>query len=115
MAKKEAPVLQRMYLFLQWLIRRVNHFPRSQRFILGDRIENSALDIQRLLVQAVFSRQKKDILRQANLELEQLRWLLRLAHDEKLLTRDQYYFAADCLHEIGRQVGGWQKQASRTP
>ena len=48
---------------------------------LGPRIVESSLDLYLSLVEAQYSSQRRKILRAANLELEKLRHLLRLAHD----------------------------------
>jgi len=46
MDKSDQPaVIADMHSFLHWLIPTVEKFPRSQRFVLGDRIENLALDM----------------------------------------------------------------------
>jgi hypothetical protein len=99
-----------MYEFLRWLIERVGKFPRDQRFLLGDRIENAGLDVLLLLVEAVYSRDKRGVLRRANLELEKLRWLIRLAQDSRLLSVSQYEYAAKQMTDVGAQIGGWIKQ-----
>ena len=52
-------------------------------------------------------------LAQANREMEVLRWLVRLAHDRKILTAKQYEAAAEGIYECGRMVGGWQKDSQR--
>jgi hypothetical protein len=70
-----------MYRFLLWLIPTLEKFPRGQRFLLGDRIENAALDTLDLLIQATYSRDRQALLHRANLGLERLRVLSRLAHD----------------------------------
>lgn len=38
-----APVLEKMHQFLLWLIPTVDKFPRAQKFLLGDRIQSTAL------------------------------------------------------------------------
>jgi len=48
-----------------------------------------------------------------NLRLEQLRVLLRLCHDRRLLTPEGYEYGARMLLEAGRMVGGWIR--SREP
>lgn len=37
-----APVLEKMHQFLLWLVPTVDRFPRSQKFMLGDRIQDTA-------------------------------------------------------------------------
>ena len=42
---KTGPALEAHLRFLAWLIPAVERFPRSQKFLLGDRIQNTALDV----------------------------------------------------------------------
>jgi hypothetical protein len=51
-------------------------------------------------------------LRQANLGIEKLRFLLRLAADLRLLDRRRHEHAARALDETGRLIGGWMKAHS---
>jgi hypothetical protein len=44
-ARRTGPALEAMYQFLLWLIPTVDKFPRSQKFVLGDRMETAALDV----------------------------------------------------------------------
>jgi hypothetical protein len=41
-ARRTGPALEAMYQFLLWLIPTVDKFPRSQKFVLGDRIRADA-------------------------------------------------------------------------
>ena len=53
------------YDLLLWLINHVGRFPRSPRFVLGDRIELRMLTVLESLVLAAYSRGKKEHLHQA--------------------------------------------------
>ena len=61
------PVIDKLYDLILWLLPHIAKFPRSQRFVLGDRIERSVLDVQELLIEAAYSRRKTDLLKQANI------------------------------------------------
>src|SRR4051812_2058784 len=45
-----------MYRFLLWLIPAVEKFPRSQKFLLGDRIQNAGLEVLERLIEATYTR-----------------------------------------------------------
>jgi hypothetical protein len=96
-----------------WLVPRVNEFPRSQRFVLGDRIETTALDLLDALVEAQFRRDKLELLARANSLLVRLRHLLRLANDLHLLGARRYEFVSERIEELGRMIGGWSRQQQR--
>lgn len=102
-------VLEKMYRFQLWLIPTLEKFPRSQRFLLGDRMQTQAHDVLDGLISATYSRDALPALNAANLGLEQLRFSLRLARDLNHLDLRRYEFAAESLLEIGRLIGGWRK------
>ena len=56
---KEIDAITRLYDFILWMIPKLEKFPRSQKFLLGDRIETLMLEILELLIEAAYSRQKQ--------------------------------------------------------
>ena len=98
-----------MYRFLLWLVPTIEGFPRSQKFMLGDRIQSIALAVLEALIEATYSRSRDRQLSEANLGLEKLRVLFRLAKDLRHLDARRYEHAARTLDEVGRMVGGWIK------
>ena len=108
-ARATGPVLEAHYRFLIWLVPTVEKFPRSQKFLLGDRIQSTALDILESLLEATYTRDRKGFLSQANLGIEKLRYLFRLAHELRYLDSRRYEYAARALNDIGRMIGGWKK------
>ena len=44
-ARETGPALESHYRFLLWLVPTVERFPRSQKFLLGDRIQGATLDV----------------------------------------------------------------------
>jgi len=109
--------LEKCYQFLLWLVPTVEKFPKSQKFLLGDRIQNLALDVQESLIEATYSKNPAAHLSSANMRLEKLRFLFRLALDLKYIDLRRYEFAARAVDEIGRMAGGWMKasRAEKTP
>lgn len=116
-SRQNAPVVEKMYQFLTWLIPTVEKFPRSQKFTLGDRIQTAALDVLDGLIEASYRRDRQQVLTQTNLRIEKLRFLFRLALDLRCIDMRRYEHAARNLDEIGRMVGGWIKanHAEKTP
>jgi len=96
-----------MYRFLLWLIPTVEAFPRRQKFLLGDRLQSIALGVLEALIEATYSRTRERPLGEANLGLEKLRILFRLAKDLRHLDLRRYEHASRSLDEVGRLVGGW--------
>jgi hypothetical protein len=102
--------IAKCYDLLKWLAPTVSKFPRDQRYAIGQRIENKLLDILDLLLEANYSKEKLTTLRNANLGLEQLRYLIRLSFDLRFINLKRYEYASKEINEIGKLVGGWIKQ-----
>ena len=108
-ARRTGPALEKAYQFVLWLVPTVEKFPRNQRFLLGDRIQTTVLQVTEGIVEATYSPQSGPVLRGVNLALEKLRLLFRLAKDLRYLDLRRYEFAARSIDEIGRLIGGWIK------
>lgn len=111
--RRGGPALEKAYRFLLWVVPALEKFPRSQRVLLGDRIETTALAVLEGLVEATYSKQVEAILREVNLALERLRFLFRLSKDLHYLDLKRYEYVAREIDEIGRLVGGWLRTARR--
>jgi hypothetical protein len=108
-ARHTGPALEAMYQFLLWLVPTVDKFPRNQKFVLGDRIENAALDVLDSLIAATYTRARDQSLANANLGLDRLRIFIRLSQELRLIDMKRYEHAARGIDDIGRMVGGWAK------
>ena len=51
-------MLESHYRFLLWLVPAVEHFLRSRSFLLGDRIQATALDMLEPLVKAAYTKRQ---------------------------------------------------------
>ena len=108
-SRRTGPALEGMYRFILWLVPTVEKFPRSQKFLLGDRMQTTALDVLERLVEATYTRARQKALMDANLGIEKLRFLFRLATEMRYLDQGRYEHAARSLDEVGRSIGGWIK------
>lgn len=105
----EVTAVSRTYDLILWAVPQVSKFPRDHRFGLGDRTVGHLYDLLELLLEASYSRDKARLLGQANLEVDKLRYMLRLAKDLRVLSINRYEHGVRVLDDIGRQVGGWRK------
>jgi hypothetical protein len=108
---KESPIFTRTYDLLKWLIPATLKFHKSQRFVMAQRVRDTALDFHGLLIAAALSQDQSPILTQADIELQKLRFHLRLCFDFKLISPGQYEHVSRMVVEIGRLLGGWRKKA----
>ncbi len=106
-------VIPKLLDFIEWMIPVLDKFPKSRRFFLGDKIEAGLLDILDKLIEANYTRDKTVLLRRANLQLEKIRYLLRIAYRMRCFDVRRYEFCSKALVEIGRMIGGWIKASGR--
>lgn len=105
-------IYEKTYQLILWLHPTVSKFPKSQRFALGQHIENRALDFLSGIIVANAEWDKLPTLRRMNVTLDILRMSIRLAKDLSFIRVRQYAFAAERVNEIGMMLGGWIKQSA---
>lgn len=109
-------IFTRAFDFLVWLLERAEGFPRSQRFVVTQRLQQAALDFHERLFEANArkGRARWERLRAADEALNKVRHYLRLVTRLGWLTGDQYRHAAGLVAELGRLLGGWIKQTEES-
>jgi hypothetical protein len=109
----EAVVLK-AYGLLKYAIPLLSKLPRDQKYVLGDRVEVRILEVLENIILAYYSprAEKGPILQRVNIQLEQLRYLVRLLHDMQYISHDKYGHVAQAIDEVGRMCGGWRKSLS---
>lgn len=108
---EEMVIFTRTYDFVTWLLPLTQGFPRSQRFIVTQRLLNAALNFQELLMEANALRgsMRAEKLRSADVELRKVRLYLRLSQKWDWIKEGQYHHVSAMVAEIGKLLGGWQK------
>jgi len=108
--RKQSPIFTRASDFIIWLLEHTDKFPKSERFRMAKRLEDSVFAFYELLIEATRSgKRKRLLLLRADVELEKLRLYIRMSQQRKLTTISQYHFASGELVEIGKLLGGWLK------
>ena len=110
---KELKVIQDLYDFTLWLLAHIGKFPRQHRYSLGIAMENRLQRIMELLLRAKFARRKAEYLEDANIEMEILRFQLRLAKDLHALPIKSHGTAVGQTLAIGAQIGGWLRAGEK--
>jgi four helix bundle protein len=110
MEKKET-IISKTYDMLLYVIPVLEKYPRNQKFILADRIENALLNILDKFLEAYFydKADKGKLLEYINVELEKLRYLIRLSYDLRCINIDKYEKITFRINEVGKMSGGWRK------
>ena len=96
-----------------WLFEKVNTFPKKQRFVLGERIENCTLTCMRLIIEANETNNSQIILQKLdvlNTELEVLRSLLRIAFEMDFMKANSLGYITAQIDEVGKMRSGWAKR-----
>jgi len=108
--RKQSPIFTKTSDFIIWLLDHTEKFPKSERFRMARRLEDSVFSFYELLIEAARStKRKRMLLIQADIQLEKLRIYVRMSQRRKLTSTSQYHFAAGVLVEIGKLLGGWLK------
>lgn len=107
---RESPAFTRTHDLVAWLLRATHKFPREQRFVLARRIQDRAFALQDAIIAAQIDKSdaRKHLI-QADIALVGLRKGLLLAYQMSLLTPGQYQHISRLDTELGRILGGWQR------
>ncbi len=115
----ESPIFTQTYDLLRWLLPLAQRLPRTHRSGLARQLPDAGFQLQRLLLRAAKRPNiAADLLHEADAALAELRLLLRLACDLRVISPGQYEEGARRTAEIGRLLGGWLRTVgtlSRAP
>ncbi|MGA7195115.1 MAG: diversity-generating retroelement protein Avd [Anaerolineales bacterium] len=108
---EEMIIFSRTYDFISWLLPLAEKFPRSQRFVITQRLQNAVLNFQESIIEANALRGvlRTERLRFADAELRKVRLYLRLCEKWKWINAGQYHHVSEMVAEIGKLLGGWLK------
>ncbi|MGQ0628546.1 MAG: diversity-generating retroelement protein Avd [Phycisphaerales bacterium] len=109
---QELKVIADFYTFAVWLSEHTAKFPRVHRYSLGAAIDERVQLLLGLLIRAKYTKQRAELLNRVNVELEVLRFQMRLAADLRALPGKSQGFAAVTMQTIGAQVGGWLRSTA---
>ena len=111
--KSDSIIYTKMLDVLMWIFNKVNTFPKKQRFILGQQIENSALCCLRCIIKAKNAGKNTAValhnLDELNVELEILRSLLYVAYENGFMKSNSLAFITKQIDEVGKMRGGWAR------
>ncbi len=107
-------ILTLNYEFLKFTIALIKNFPRDQKFLIGDRMQNIASELMEIFIEAYYSnsKKKKKKLQKANILLEKMRFYIRLCYELGYYNSSKYAQIMKQVQEIGRITGGWIKSLS---
>jgi hypothetical protein len=109
MTELNAPIFTETYNMYRTLHEWRNSIPKGDRYCLWKDVEQTCLQLVKLLLTISHSSNKKLVLEQYSVQLNILRVLLRLAKDTKLIDVKKYATIQEKIDTIGRMLGGWIK------
>jgi four helix bundle protein len=113
--EEKALILTKSYDLLKATIQMVGKFPRDQKFLLGDRMQQQAGDILENLIEAYYAPAEKKLalLHPVNIRLEKLRYYARLCFELGFYSSKKLEAYSEQLLEICRMTGGWIKSLQK--
>lgn len=100
-----------MYDLIRYSFPIIGRFPKSQKFVLGQQIQNCMVNISALIVHANKMKNKNIKLFEVDIELEKLKLLVRLSKDLGFMNVKKYGNHSQKIDEIGRLLGGMMKMS----
>lgn len=109
------PVIQRLVGAYKLWHEFLPHFPKTSRYTIGEKIDSLFVEIIENIVTAsyVSKQEKLPYTKQGLLKLDVLKFFLQVAWEIKALDNKKYIALSEYLNEVGKMLGGWNKQVSR--
>lgn len=110
----DIPVFQKTYDLYKSFYSLILDFPKKDRYTIGQRVENTILDIlEKIIAASQLSKSEKvPALQEASIKLDILKVLIRCCKDLKILDNKKYLIFESQVIEIGRMLGGWIKASN---
>jgi len=107
---EELKLYQKSYDFLIWVFAKTEGFPKSKRFSIGQRLENLFLDFIVLVNNLHYIKEKKRKLIKISAIFDEIKLMLKLCYDTKLISQKSFAFSLGYTEEIGSMIGGFIKK-----
>ena len=107
--KENYPVFVKWMNVLDWILDRVEKFPKAVRYTFGNRMVELSLYITESIIEAIYTKERQYILTKTNLYIEKLRVFFRLSYKRRYISARQFEFISSRLDEIGKMIGGWRR------
>jgi four helix bundle protein len=107
----DIPIFHKIYDLYKLLHSYHQRIPKSERYTLWQKCENTTLAILEALIETSSQKGEERIhsLYLISNKLDLLKVLLRLAKETRTIDNEQYLTIQAIIQEIGKMVGGWIK------
>lgn len=103
------PLYEHWYKTLNWILDRCDRMPKNTRFTVNNRIVQLSVEIAEWIIEAIYSKDRIELLKAMNKNLEKLRLYFRICKDRQYLNVKQYEFISREINKAGAMCGGWMK------
>jgi ribosomal protein L4 len=104
--RDDYPLFVHWYQTLDWILSTVENFPKNARFSLASRLADIALNTIELIIEAIYTKDRRHILDRINLYMEKQRVLFRIAHDRKYISMRQYEYISKAIDPFSSNMPG---------
>jgi len=106
------PILQRLVEVYKLWHQYLPNLPKTTRYSLGEKIDGLFVQTIELIVTATYlgKEEKQPYVFRAIAKLDVLKFFLKVSWEIKSLDNKKYLAISEQLDEVGRMLGGWNKQ-----
>ena len=93
------------------------HIPKLTRYSLREKITQLFIEVAELIFTAGFAAKENKalIIKKASLKLDLLKFFLQITWELRAIDDKKFAAVSASLAEVGKMLGGWQKQLTKTP
>lgn len=113
--KQDLPILAKTSeAYKLWHSYLIN-LPKTDRYTLGSKADSALIEVLELFLIAKIANksQKLDLINRASAKLDVFKFFLQILWEIKILNNQKYQQLSILISEIGRMLGGWQKQLQK--
>jgi four helix bundle protein len=108
--KEDYPIFDKSYQLSVEIFRETMKFPKSQRYVITQRLQDASLGFIEEITLGFTSVDKLAALNRASDYLEKLRILTRVTFDLNFWSFKSYERINVKINEVGKMLGGWIKK-----
>ncbi len=107
----DIPIFHKIYDLYKQLHSYQNRIPKSERYTLWQKCENTTLELLEALIETSHRKgeQRLDVLYTLSNKLDLLKVFVRLAKETRTIDNPQYLQIQASIQEVGKMLGGWIK------
>ena len=108
----DLPIIQKLVAIYKIWQEFLTHFNKNSKYTLGEKIDSLFVELIELTLTAsnLYKNQKVPYIQKAITKLDLLKFFLQISWEIKTLDNKKYIILSAQLDEIGKMLGGWNRQ-----